>query len=96
MSDADQTSSINYELLVENSLRTVVRGALAIVQEYGLLGDHFYITFRTQADGVQLDDTLKEGNPQEMTLSCNAILGPNRWGTQFSVGLSFLVSSTSL
>ena len=39
MSDSDQTSSINYELLVEDSLRTVVRGALAIVQEYGLLGN---------------------------------------------------------
>ena len=51
MSDSDKTSSINYELLVEDSLRTVVRGALAIVQEYGLLGEsHFYITFRTQAD----------------------------------------------
>ena len=46
MSDSDQTSSINYELLVEDSLRTVVRGALAIVEEYGLLGEsHFYITF---------------------------------------------------
>ena len=91
MSDADQTSSINYELLVEDSLRTVVRGALAIVQEYGLLGEsHFYITFRTQADGVQLDDTVKEGNPQEMTI----VLQHQFWDLtveeqQFSVGLSF-------
>ena len=91
MSDSDQTSSINYELLVEDSLRTVVRGALAIVQEYGLLGEsHFYITFRTQADGVQLDDTLKEGNPQEMTI----VLQHQFWDltveeNQFSVGLSF-------
>ena len=91
MSDSDQTSSINYELLVEDSLRTVVRGALAIVQEYGLLGEsHFYITFRTQADGVQLDDTLKEGNPQEMTI----VLQHQFWDLtveekQFSVGLSF-------
>ena len=91
MSDSDQTSSINYELLVEDSLRTVVRGALAIVQEYGLLGEsHFYITFLTQADGVQLDDTLKEGNPQEMTI----VLQHQFWDltveeNQFSVGLSF-------
>ena len=91
MSDSDQTSSINYELLVEDSLRTVVRGALAIVQEYGLLGEsHFYITFSTQADGVQLDDTLKEGNPQEMTI----VLQHQFWDLtveehQFSVGLSF-------
>ena len=91
MSDSNQTSSINYELLVEDSLRTVVRGALAIVQEYGLLGEsHFYITFRTQAVGVQLDDTLKEGNPQEMTI----VLQHQFWDLtveedQFSVGLSF-------
>ena len=91
MSDSDQTSSINYELLVEDSLRTVVRGALAIVQEYGLLGEsHFYITFRTQADGVQLDDTLKEGNPQEMTI----VLQHQFWNLQvnekyFEVELSF-------
>ena len=68
-----------------------MRGALAIVQEYGLLGEsHFYITFRTQADGVQLDDTLKEGNPQEMTI----VLQHQFWDliveeNQFSVGLSF-------
>ena len=91
MSDSDQASSINYELLVEDSLRTVVRGALAIVQEYGLPGDcHFYITFRTRADGVQLDDTLRDGNPQEMTI----VLQHQFWDltveeTLFSVGLSF-------
>lgn len=91
MSDSDQTSSINYELLVEDSLRTVVRGALAIAQEYGLPGEcHFYITFRTKAVGVQLDDTLKEGNPQEMTI----VLQHQFWDLaveedQFSVGLSF-------
>ena len=91
MSDSDQASSINYELLVEDSLRAVVRGALAIVQEYGLPGEsHFYITFHTQAAGVSLDDTLKEGNQQEMTI----VLQHQFWDliveeTQFSVGLSF-------
>ena len=91
MSDSDQNSSINYELLVEDSLRAVVRGALAIVQEYGLPGEcHFYITFRTQAVGVQLDDALKQGNPQEMTI----VLQHQFWDltveeNQFSVGLSF-------
>ena len=68
-----------------------MRSALAIAQEYGLPGDcHFYITFRTQAVGVQLDDTLKEGNPQEMTI----VLQHQFWDltveeNQFSVGLSF-------
>ena len=91
MSNSNENSSINYELLVEDSLRSVVRSALAIVQEYGLPGEcHFYITFRTQADGVQLDDTLLDGNPQEMTI----VLQHQFWDlkveeTQFSVGLSF-------
>ena len=68
-----------------------MRGALAIVQEYGLRESHFQdITFRTQAVGVQLDDTLKEGNPQEMTI----VLQHQFWDLnveedQFSVGLSF-------
>ncbi len=91
MSDSGLTSSINYELLVEDSLRTVVRGALAIVQEYGLPGEcHFYITFRTQANGVEMDDTLKSGNPHEMTI----VLQHQFWDLTveedyFSVGLSF-------
>ena len=72
-------------------MRAVVRGALAIAQEYGLPGEcHFYITFRTQAVGVQLDDTLKHGNPEEMTI----VLQHQFWDltveeNQFSVGLSF-------
>lgn len=91
MSDSGLTSSINYELLVEDSLRTVVRGALAIVQEYGLPGEcHFYITFRTQAPGVEMDEALKSGNPHEMTI----VLQHQFWDlsveeNQFSVGLSF-------
>lgn len=91
MSDSGLTSSINYELLVEDSLRTVVRGALAIVQEYGLPGEcHFYITFRTQANGVEIDESLKSGNPNEMTI----VLQHQFWDLtveedHFSVGLSF-------
>ena len=91
MSDSGLTSSINYELLVEDSLRTVVRGALAIVQEYGLPGEcHFYITFRTQADGVEMDESLKNSNPNEMTI----VLQHQFWDLtveedHFSVGLSF-------
>ena len=91
MSDSEGTSSINYELLVEDSLRTVVRGALAIVQEYGLPGEcHFYITFRTQAEGVEMEESLKNSNPNEMTI----VLQHQFWDLtveedHFSVGLSF-------
>ena len=39
---------INYEQLVENALKDVVRSALAIAQKSGLPGEcHFFITFLT-------------------------------------------------
>ncbi len=91
MDDKGDAGSINYELLVEDSLRTVVKGALAIVEHAGLPGDsHFYITFRTTSDGVQMSDTLKAANPEEMTI----VLQHQFWDlavneTHFSVTLSF-------
>ena len=48
MADGKHEEAINYELLVEDSLRTVVRSALAIVVHERLPGDaHFYISFKT-------------------------------------------------
>ena len=53
MDDTEQKAAINYELLVEDALRTVVRGSLALVEHEGLPGEsHFYITFQTTAEGV--------------------------------------------
>ena len=55
MSDDEQnfTPQINYELLVESALRTVVRSSLKIAEENGLPGEaHFYITFLTKYPGV--------------------------------------------
>lgn len=91
MSEDEQTESINYELLVEDSLRTVVRSALALVQHEGLLGNtHFYISFKTNHPQVQIDDGLKAANPAEMTI----VLQHQFWDLEvyeqyFSVSLSF-------
>ena len=91
MDDTEPKAAINYELLVEDALRTVVRGSLALVEHEGLPGDsHFYITFQTTADGVQMSETLKAANPQEMTI----VLQHQFWDlnvseTHFSVTLSF-------
>jgi hypothetical protein len=91
MDDTEPKAAINYELLVEDALRTVVRGSLALVEHEGLPGDsHFYITFQTTADGVQMSKTLKAANPQEMTI----VLQHQFWDlnvseSHFSVTLSF-------
>ena len=91
MDDTEPKAAINYELLVEDALRTVVRGSLALVEHEGLPGDsHFYITFQTTADGVQMSETLKAANPREMTI----VLQHQFWDlnvseSHFSVTLSF-------
>ena len=60
---------INYELLVENALKDVVRSALMITQETGLPGEtHFFITFNTNQDDVNIPDRLKESHPDKMTI----------------------------
>lgn len=60
---------INYELLVENALKDVVRSALMMTQETGLPGEtHFFITFNTNQDDVNIPDRLKESHPDKMTI----------------------------
>ncbi|MBL6782703.1 MAG: hypothetical protein ISQ21_06645 [Alphaproteobacteria bacterium] len=62
-------SQINYELLVENALKDVVRSALMITQEQGLAGEtHFFITFNTNQDYVNIPSRLKESHPDKMTI----------------------------
>lgn len=63
------TPQINYELLVEEALRAVVRSSLRIAEQNGLPGNtHFYITFLTDANGVVVPDRLKESHPERMTI----------------------------
>ena len=50
----------DYDALVEQALRGVVREALTRAAEHGLPGDHhFYVTFRTDAEGVSIPPHLK-------------------------------------
>jgi len=68
-SDNNGKIGLNYELLVEDSLRLVVRSALRIVEEAGLPGDtHFYITFNTQYPGVEMADALRKDHPETITI----------------------------
>jgi len=85
---ADQ---IRYDLLTQQALRGVVRNVLVDTAKKGLPGDHhFYISFDTHAEGVQLSDRLRAQYPEEMTI----ILQHQFWDLkvgeeQFEVGLSF-------
>ena len=82
---------IRYDLLVQEALRDVVRRVLTDAAKNGLPGDHhFYVTFRTQAQGVRLSDRMREKYPEEM----NIILQHQFWDlsvteSAFEVGLSF-------
>ena len=58
---------INYDHLVHDALRKVVRDLLVRTQEKGLPGEHhFYITFKTRA--CQIAPWLKKRYPDEMTV----------------------------
>lgn len=84
-------SLINYDLLIKESLKLVVRRSLELAAEKGLFGDqHFYITFRTDFKGVQIPDYLHEEYPEELTI----VLENQFWNlkvseTYFEVSLNF-------
>ena len=84
----------DYDALVEQALRGVVREALTRAAEHGLPGDHhFYVTFRTDAEGVSIPPHLKAAHPEEITI----VLQHEYWDLgvdvdapdSFSVTLSF-------
>ena len=92
MSDETPESLIPYDEIVQEALRAVVGRVLSEVAATGALpgGHHFYITFRTQAPGVDIPGHLTERFPDEMTI----VIQHRFWDLKvsndgFSVGLSF-------
>ena len=92
MSDeGEHSSGINYELLVDDSMRNVLRGALTIAEHVGLPGEsHFFITFRTDFAGVEVNQSLIKDGEQELTI----VIQHQFWDlkvedTFFQVTLSF-------
>ena len=60
---------IDYDQWIEDALRTVAHRALVFAEEHGLPGEHhFYITFLTTAEGVQIPNFLLAQYPEEMTI----------------------------
>ena len=82
---------LQYDVMVENALRGVVRQALRQVARTGLPGEHhFYITFRSDHPEVVMGDALRAEYPREMTI----VLQYEFWDLEvtedvFSVTLSF-------
>ena len=93
MSESPPDSLIPYDEIVQEALRAVVGRVLGSVAAGGgtLPGEHhFYITFKTQAPGVDVPKRLIERFPDEMTI----VLQNRFWDLlvddeRFSVGLSF-------
>jgi len=92
MSQTVADSLIPYDEIVQEALRAVVGRVLGQVSASGALpGEHhFYITFKTQAPGVDIPRRLIERFPDEMTI----VIQHRFWdltvdAERFSVGLSF-------
>ncbi|HXV73912.1 MAG TPA: ClpXP protease specificity-enhancing factor SspB [Sphingomonadales bacterium] len=62
-------SHIDYQALVHRALRGTVRDILQQVAKEGLKGEqHYYITFKTDFEGVAVPPYLKAKYPKEMTV----------------------------
>ena len=67
--NGNDLTGLNYDLLVEDTLRLVVRSALQITEQSGLLGEtHFYISVLTDYPGVTMDDALRAQHPETITI----------------------------
>lgn len=62
-------SHIDYHAMVQRALRSVLREVLARVANEGPPGEHhFYLSFRTAAEGVQVPAFLADRYPDETTI----------------------------
>ncbi len=86
-----ESESLRYDKWVEEALRDVIRRALEQAATVGLPGEHhFFITFQTEEDGVELPASLRAEHPNEMTIVLqhqfeDLVVEPDR----FSLTLSF-------
>ena len=82
---------IDYDKIVEDALRIVVKKSLEIINERGLPGDHhFYISFDSTYKGIKVPNDLKSSEDNEIKI----ILQHQFWdlkidNKKFSVTLSF-------
>ena len=85
-------TEINYDKLIEKSLKNVIVEALKIAERQGLPGEHhFYITFKTNHPQTRISDQLKSQYPEEMTIVIqhqfsNLIVETSGFGIDLSFG----------
>jgi hypothetical protein len=86
-----ETDPIRYDVWVADALLGVMRRALEHSEVNGLVGDHHYfITFRTDADGLEIPGYLHAQHPEEMTIVLQHQFSDLRVGEDvFEVVLSF-------
>ena len=88
---SSRKSAFDYEHMVQDALRGVVRRVLERVAKEGLhTPHHFYIAFRTDHPGVVVPEHLRERYPEEITI----VLQHQFWNLKvlddrFEVALSF-------
>lgn len=62
-------ASLPYQEWIDRALRDVIKQALKHAAQHGFPGQHhFYITFRTGDEGVQVAPQLRAQHPNEMTI----------------------------
>jgi len=89
--DKIDKKTIDYDRIVENTLKLVVKKSLQFVHENGLPGNHhFYISFDSKYKGVKVPSELEAGEDNEIKI----ILQHQFWNLtiddhKFSVILSF-------
>jgi len=93
-------SLLPYDRWTEEAMREVALRAFEHAAREGLPGEHhFYLTFRTDAPGVQVPGHLRARYPQEMTIVLQHQfwdLKVDRAARTISVGLSFGGAATTL
>ena len=64
-----KSGELCYDAWIEEALRQVIERALISAAEFGLPGDHhFYITFKTDSEGIKIPSYLRVEHPDEMTI----------------------------
>ena len=82
---------LNYDLIVDNALRGVVKTVLDYLKKKETIGEHhFFITFLTKHKNVKIPNSFMDNHPNTMTI----VLQHQFWDlkvedNRFSVTLSF-------
>lgn len=83
-------TEIDYDKLIDKAFLGVVKDALAFIQKNGIGENYFYITFKTNYDGVKMPMILFNQYPEEMTIVLqHQFSGLEVKENEFSVNLSF-------